>query len=375
MATEEEEAQKLLADNTDKLTQQLGELLKSRNKANVTNKTCRELATILAKMQYDDLDVVKAMRDSQYLKNQVDESGNGNAGFLLRFVFNQSEAPKGVTYTQNIQELLKAKPHLANIATLNMAHAMPEPEAVDFFDKAMTQARNNEQNPWHPLPFVDFWKAPWYPQSESHERKLEEHHKYQKDRQNIQDRSDGFLRAAQWSYIRLKHIIAGETVGLWDAYGGMSAQLEQTLRMLEIGILSGEEPMFIHDTKERKQLERLTKQGVEPDSIRSLLIRGEERALNDSLRDAAERKQARKRSQKGNNNARGRPQNQANKRPYNDSRPSTGNSPRKGTHPSYYDPRCGLFSHIIGEGADQGVHFNPFIRVYSYTWNSSTLAS
>ena len=70
-------------------------------------------------MERDDLETVKSLRGSTWLKNQVDEAGKGQAASLLRFVFEQSEKDhKKTTHTQNIQELLNARPHIAQIAAL-----------------------------------------------------------------------------------------------------------------------------------------------------------------------------------------------------------------------------------------------------------------
>ena len=298
MATEQEEEERLLAENTDKLALQLDELLKSKKKTNVSAKTHRGLATILAKMEHGDLDTAKSMRDSTWLKNQVDEQGKGEAASLLRFVFEQSaQDHKMATRTQYIQELLKAKPHLAPIAALNLAYSTPEPEAVDTLDQEKKQAASNDP-PWRPLlPFVDLWKSPRCPLWEKRDRQLAAHRKYQRLRQKIANDSDAFLRGAQWAYIRLKYIIAGETVGLWGPYGVMCTQLERMIRLLEIGILSGDEPMCIRDVHERRHLERVAKQRRNPEKIRRYFTKGDERALNDSLNTAVERKQARRREQ------------------------------------------------------------------------------
>ena len=372
MATSEEEEKALLAKNTETLNTQITEFLMAKKKTQFKEKSIKKLATILAKMEYDDVETVKAMFDSDYLKRRVDEEGNGPESVLLRLLFEQNSTQPKKTFNQNVQDLLKARPHLAPIAELNMAHAMPDPEAIDCLDQEKSKAANNNP-PWTPMPLCEFFEKPWYPQGESHNKKLGEHRAYQRERQKVQDDRDMWLNGSQWAYIRLKHILAGEAVGLWDPYGGMCAQLENMLRVLEVGILKNDETMYILDTFERRHLERSIKQGLKPDAIREYLLKGDDRHYNDCLKMAIDRKNARRNAQKAQKD-RGRDERNDNtrKRPYHDSRHSQGNrnrSPRRGTH--YYDPQCGFLTLPSGEEADHGVLFNPFIRVYTYPWISS----
>ena len=374
MANAEEEEKALIAKNKTALNTQITELLKAKKKTKWTEKTINKLATILAKMEYGDVETVRAMHDSDYLKKRVDEEGNGPESVLLRFLFEQNEAQPKKTYNQNIQDLLKTRLHLAPIAELNMTHAMPDPEAIDCLDQEKTKAANNNP-PWAPMPLCEFFEKPWYPQGESHDKKLAEHRTYQRDRQKVQENRDMWLNGAQWAYIRLKHILTGEAVGLWDPYGGMCAQLENMLRMLEIGILKNDETMYLLDTFERRHLERSIKQGLKPEAIREYLIKGDDRHYSECLKMAIDRRNARKNAQKEKKD-RGRDgQNDTRKRPYEkheNSRHSQENrprSPRRGKH--YYDPQCGFLTLPSGEEADHGVLFNPFIRVYTYPWISS----
>ena len=225
-----------------------------------------------------------------------------------------------------------------------------------------------------PLTFVDFSKPPWYPTTSDHEKSLKGHYEHLRSR-NF-DPEDYHLRGVSWAYARLRHILTGESLGLWGHIGGLNVQLENFLRILETGMLEGEEAMCKLDITERKEVERRSRQQYDAQDIMKFVIHGEERIINDNTAQLAGLKRARQKKQKDKAAARKNDQTKRQRSPRRDTQGAskTPNPRRKhktGIHQSYYDPSCGSISVIYGEGSNGEVSFNPFIRVRAYETNSS----
>ena len=229
-----------------------------------------------------------------------------------------------------------------------------------------------------PLTFVDFSKPPWYPTTSDHEKSLKGHYDHLRSR-NF-DPEDYHLRGVSWAYARLRHILTGESLGLWGHIGGLNVQLENFLRILETGMLEGEEAMCKLDITERKEVERRSRQQYDAQDIMKFVIHGEERIFNDNTAQLVGLKSARQKKQKDKAVARKQDPGKRQRSPRRDPGGGSKNSnPRRkakpGIHQSYYDPSCGSISVLYGEGSNEEVSFNPFIRVRTYEANSSVPSS